>query len=127
MNLNEADIGKKIIRHLNVAANQLPQPTLDKLKAVRLKALEAYSHQPAMQTSPALAGAGRNMSTGGRGALLWVPVMTLLLAVGGLIYWQQTAQHQDYDEVDAMILSDELPIHTLTSQEFESWLNKSSR
>ena len=126
MNPNEAEIGNKIIRHLNVAANQLDQPTLDKLKAVRLKALEAYSHQPAMQTSPALAGAGRNMSIDGRGAMLWVPVATLLLAVGGLVYWQQTAHH-DYDEVDAMLLSDELPIHALTSQEFESWLNKSSR
>jgi Protein of unknown function (DUF3619) len=127
MNVNEAEIGKKIIRHLNVATNQLDQPTLDKLKSVRLKALEAYSHQPVMQTSPALAGAGRTMSFGGRSAMLWVPVATLLLAVGGLIYWQQTAQHHDYDEVDAMLLSDELPIHALTSQEFESWLNKSSR
>ncbi len=127
MNTNEAEIGKKIIRHLNVAANQLDQPTLDKLKAVRLKALEAYSHQPVMQSAPAMAGAGRNTSSAGRGALLWVPLATLLLAVGGLIYWQQTAQHHDYDEVDAMLLSDELPIHALTSQEFESWLNKSSR
>ena len=127
MHLNEAEIGKNIVRHLNVAANQMPQPTLDKLKAARMKALEAYSHQPVMQTSPALAGAGRNQSFGGRGALLWVPVATLLLAVGGLIYWQQTAQHHDYDEVDAMLLSDELPLHALTSQEFESWLNKSSR
>lgn len=125
MNVNEAEIGKKIIRHLNVAANQLDQATLDKLKSVRLKALEAYSHQPAPQTAPAMAGAGRNVSIGGRGALLWVPVLTLLLAVGGLVYWQSS--HRDFDEVDAMILSDEIPIRALTSQEFESWLNKSSR
>lgn len=125
MNVNEAEIGKKIIRHLNVAANQLDQPTLDKLKSVRMKAMEAYSHQPAMQTAPAMAGAGRNVSIGGRGALLWIPVLTLLLAVGGLVYWQSS--HRDFDEVDAMILSDEIPIHALTSQEFESWLNKSSR
>ncbi|MGB8338963.1 MAG: DUF3619 family protein [Burkholderiales bacterium] len=126
MNLNEAEIGKKIIRHLNVAANQLDQTTLDKLKTVRLKALEAYSHQPSMQTAPAVAGAGRDISFGGRGSLLWVPLATLLLALGGLVYWQSMA-HNDFDEVDAMLLSDELPIHTLTSQEFESWLNKSSR
>ncbi|MGB8857012.1 MAG: DUF3619 family protein [Burkholderiales bacterium] len=125
MNVNEAEIGKKIIRHLNVAANQLDQPTLDKLKSVRMKALEAYSHQPALQTTPAMAGVGRDVSIGGRGALLWIPVLTLLLAVGGLVYWQSS--HRDFDEVDAMILSDELPIHALTSQEFESWLKKSSR
>ncbi len=124
-NLHESDVGKKIARHLNVAANQIEQPTLDKLKAVRMKALEAYAHQPAMQSAPALAGAGGSFSTGSRRAMLWIPMATLLLALGGLVYWQN-AHVSDADEVDAMLLSDELPIHALTSQEFESWLRKSS-
>ena len=64
MNLNEAEIGKNIVRHLNVAANQMPQPTLDKLKAARMKPLEAYSHQPLMQTPPAHAGAPAAASAG---------------------------------------------------------------
>jgi Protein of unknown function (DUF3619) len=125
MNVNEIDIGKKIARHLNVATNNLSEPTLDRLKAARMQALEAYSHQPVAQPVAALAGAGAFFG-GNRRALLWIPTATLLLALGGLVYWQ-TLRSDISDDVDAQLLSDELPIHALTSQEFETWLQRSSR
>jgi Protein of unknown function (DUF3619) len=123
MNLNEIEIGKKIARHLNVATNQMSQSTTDKLKAARMQALEAYSHQPATQPVAALAGAG-SLFGSNRRALLWIPMATLLLALGGLVYWQTL--RTEIDDVDAQLLSDELPIHALTSQEFETWLQQRS-
>ena len=125
--MNEQETAKKITGYLDRATAGLKAGTAFKLQRARQHALAGLS---APQQAPefALAGAG-GATFGGRryfaDARIWIG---LLLLVGGILsyqYWQAAQQARDIEEIDAAILSSDLPIEAYLDRGFQAWLKRS--
>jgi hypothetical protein len=51
----------------------------------------------------------------------------LVLGMLGVTYWQIAMQGNDIAEIDASLLSDELPISAYLDSGFDAWLKRSSQ
>jgi hypothetical protein len=124
--MNERDLGSKIARHLEQEANQLGQGTLYRLQAARNAAMQKYHAEPAI----GLAGEGLTASRLRHSQLLsariLLPLALVLLSLGGIVYWQTAKQSNDIEEIDAHLLTDDLPINAYLDKDFDAWLKHSS-
>jgi hypothetical protein len=125
--MNEHDLGRKIARHLEQGANRLRQGTLYRLQAARSAAMQKYHAQPAF----GLAGEGLAAFRLRHSQLLSVrfllPLTFVLLSLGGIVYWQTVQQSNDVEEIDAHLLTDDLPINAYLDKDFDAWLKRSSQ
>jgi hypothetical protein len=123
--MNQHDWAKRIADHLDRGLDELPPRTLYRLRLAREKALSRRrdSDMPDTALAPD--------STPTMGAPLLsrrvlVPLFVLILALTGLVMWQQHAiqntSRVDLAELDAQVLSDELPVTAYLDQGFEVWL-----
>ena len=123
---NEAQFGNKIRLVLNRGLH------LDAGRQARLKAARerALAHQRA-PLSPALAWAGdllgRFDGWGGLSLRVLLPVAAMVAAAAGLYTWQQNQRAAEIEEVDARLLTDELPIDAYLDRGFQNWLKKQQR
>ena len=127
--MNEQERAKQIVQHLDQGLGQIKQGSLYQLQSARMAALEHYREAP--QTVFGLAWAGdvafrisnsryfnsRNLLAAG----------LLVLSMIGVTYWQVAIQGNDIAEIDASLLSDELPISAYLDSGFEAWLKRSSQ
>jgi hypothetical protein len=124
--MNEPQFGNKVRQILN-EGTRLDDRTLEGLRAGREKAL---AHQRVSQPLAGLAWAdgmfGPFGGFAGFSLRLVVPVAVLvggLLAING---WQQNLRVAEVEEIDAMLLTDELPLDAYLDKGFEAWLKKRS-
>jgi len=120
--MNEHQFGDKVRQILNRSA----QPDSRILERLRMAREQALAHQKP-EKAPALAWAG---NLGGRdgGFGSWtrvvVPLALLVIGLAGLYTWQQKQKVADVEELDAQLLSDDLPIDAYLDKGFEVWLKK---
>jgi hypothetical protein len=111
---------------LEQGANQLGQGTLYRLQAARNAAMQKYHAEPAI----GLAGEGLTASRLRHSQLLsariLLPLALVLLSLGGIVYWQTAKQSNDIEEIDAHLLTDDLPINAYLDKDFDAWLKRSS-
>jgi hypothetical protein len=55
-----------------------------------------------------------------------LPLVALLLAIMGAVYWQ-TQQSDEAAEIDANLLSGDLPIDAYLDKGLDSWLKRTSQ
>jgi hypothetical protein len=124
--MNESEIAKKITSYLDHGTAGLKAGTAYKLQRARQAALDRLS---ALQHAPELALAGAGGSFGRRRLLadarLWVSVLLLVGAMVSYQYWQTNQQQHDIEEIDAAILSSDLPIEAYLDRGFQAWLKRS--
>lgn len=127
--MNEQDLAGKIVRHLNTGLGTIKQGTAYQLQTARQAALDRYREAP--QPLFGLAWAGdvafrvshsryfnsRNLLAGG----------LLVLTLIGVTYWQVVIQANDIADIDANLLTDDLPINAYLDSNFEAWLKRSSQ
>lgn len=127
--MNEQELAKQIVQHLDQGLGKIKQGSLYQLQSARMAALEHYREAP--QPLLGLAWAGdiafrvsynrhfnaRNLFAAG----------LLVLGMLGVTYWQVAMQRSDIAEIDASLLSDELPINAYLDSGFEAWLKRSSQ
>ena len=122
--MNEKEFGSKLKSWLDRSAADLGEMQATKLRSARLRALDAY-REPVrifgLVTVPASTAQTIHYSIVQR-TLLWVPVAALIaiLAV-------QSARETDLGEIDAALLTQELPPDAFIDQDFRSWLGKTSQ
>jgi len=97
---------------LNRSLAQLDRPTLARLRAARMQALNRYEARSA--TLPLFAWAGEHViwhAPAHRHSIhYWIGAILLAASLfGGIAYWQQ-AMDNDISDVDIAILTDDLPI-----------------
>ena len=121
--MNESNFGNKI-RHL---LNQRLEPGREvtaRLRAAREAALARQRPEPA----PALVWAdGVLGSLGGWGGVslrVIAPFVALAVSVAAVYTWQQKQQLAEVEEIDALLLTDDLPIDALLDRNFQNWLKK---
>jgi hypothetical protein len=120
--MNEKEFGDKFKPWLERSAARLGEMQATKLKSARLRALDAF-REPVrifgLVTVPASTAQTIHYSVVQRN-LLWVPVALL---VAFLAF--QSARETDLGELDAQLLTQELPPDAFLDQDFRAWLGKS--
>jgi len=121
--MNEMHFGNRIRQALNQGL-RLEKSHVERLRAARERALARQRPEPA----PALAWADNVL--GGLGGWsgvslrLVAPLAALAVSVAALYTWQQNRVISDFEEIDAMLLTDDLPIDAYLDRGFQNWLKK---
>jgi hypothetical protein len=121
--MNEMQFGNKVRQVLNQGLN-VDASIAERLKAARELALARQRPEPA----PALAWADNVVGRfgGWSGLLLYVvmPLAFLLAGLAAAYQWQQNTIVAEIVEVDAQLLTDDLPIDAYLDRGFQNWLKK---
>jgi hypothetical protein len=125
-NMNEHQFANSIRRALNEGA-QLKPAIAERLRNARARALERR-RLPQQEAAPAFAWAGSVLgSFGGIGGFSLRFLAPAVLLVAGLVAiygGQQEQRAQVVEELDALLLTDDLPIDAYLDRGFEAWLKK---
>ena len=104
-----------------------------RLLAARERALEAHRAAPvevrtfaATRTRSALGLIGSFGGLGGFALRAVLPTVILLAGLVGIYGWQERQRAADVEELDAMLLTDDLPMDAYLDRGFETWLKKVS-
>ena len=52
------------------------------------------------------------------------PAVALVISLAAIYTWQQNQRVAEFEEIDAMLLTDELPIDAYLDRGFQNWLKK---
>jgi len=121
--MNEMQFGNKI-RHILNGGLHLDEARATRLARARTQAVERLRPEPAA----ALAWADNVLSQlggwGGVSLRLVVPVIALVVGVAAIYTWQQNQRAQEVEEIDAQLLTGDLPIDAYLDRGFQNWLKK---
>ena len=119
--MNEQEFGTRLKPWLDRAAADVGEMQATRLRAARLRAMDQF-REPVRLLGLVTVGAGTadtlRYSVVQR-ALLILPVLALLAALA-----IQSAGEADPGELDAQLLTGELPPQAFLDQDFRSWLGK---
>ena len=120
--MNDKDIGAKLKPWLDRSAAAIGEVQATRLKAARLRALDAYREPVRVLGLVAVApGTLQTIQYSiVQRALLWLPVAALLATLAF-----QSVRETEPGELDAQLLSQELPPDAFIDQDFRAWLGKS--
>jgi hypothetical protein len=112
--MNEQDFAENIVRRLDEGLDRLPPGTLYRLRLARDAALSrAHLGESELSLGPSRFLNHRVL----------IPLFALILGLSILVVWQQQSPQQpDYAEIDAQVLSDELPVTAYLDTGFEVWM-----
>jgi len=123
----EADrFGRASAALLRQGAQNLPANIKDRLYAARMKALSVSKAQKVPVRSNVLAANAGNWSS--HSSPLWdsvrwaAPVAFLVLGLYGIAQWQQDSRINDIAQVDAALLTDDVPPDAYADSGFLSFL-----
>jgi hypothetical protein len=121
--MNEPHFGNKVRQLLNEGL-RIDAKSAVRLRAAREQALARQRREPA----PALAWADNVVgSFGGWSGLslrLVLPLALMVAAVAGMYSWQQNQLIAEVEELDAQLLTDDLPVEAYLDRGFQNWLKK---
>jgi hypothetical protein len=120
--MNEKDFGTRLKPWLDRSAASVGEMQATRLKSARLRALDRV-REPVRLLGLVTVGAGTAETLHYavvQRALLWLPLLALLTVLA-----VQSVQETDLGELDAQLLTQELPPQAFLDQEFRSWLGKS--
>jgi len=124
--MNEKDFGQKITRTLNWGLSRIEEDKLARLRAGRRKAMDAYREPVTILGLVTISGQTLDVSNWMRKPLFWLPVLAISAAI--ITYSLNSADdvYDDVGELDAKILTGELPIDAFLDKDFASWVKESS-
>lgn len=122
--MNEREFGYQIKQHLDRALDLKPA----ELKRLKLAREQALLRQRTSEPVFALAWVDAVV-----GRLSGSPVQTsialagaaLIVALIGMQYWQRPPSVEEIEEIDAALLTSDLPINAYLDNSFDSWLKRS--
>jgi hypothetical protein len=122
--MNEQLFASKIRRVLDRATTHVDASIVERLRVARERALEARR----LERAPALAWADNVLGSLGGPSGLWLrlvlPALLVVASVAGIYAWQQNQRLAEIEEIDAELLTDDLPIDAYLDRGFEAWLKK---
>ena len=132
MNTHESDIAKKITTYLDLGTADLKAGTAYRLQLARAEVMARLAdpqRATGLRMAHALAG-GTGRIGAGRGpwgnVRVWLGVAVFVAVAGfGWQQWQAVQQVREFEELDAQILSSDLPIDAYLDRGFQNWLKAS--
>lgn len=121
--MNEKDFVEKLRPWLDRSADAVGELQATRLKAARLRALDSWREPVSLfgLVTVGNATAQTIRYTVVQRALLWLPIVALVATLA-----LQAPTEVDLGELDAQLLSQELPPDAFLDSDFRSWLGKSS-
>ncbi|MBK8325035.1 MAG: DUF3619 family protein [Betaproteobacteria bacterium] len=122
--MNEKEFGARIRPWLERTAGETGELQATRLKAARLRALDAY-REPVRLFGLVSVGAGtaQTLKYGVlQQVLLWLPLVLLLATLAAKVLNPEV----DIGELDAQLLTGELPIDAFLDKDFDAWLKSAS-
>jgi hypothetical protein len=136
----ELEFARQVRRALDENAASISPTTVDRLAAARRIALARKKAEPVALTAavfvPALAGVGatiggmqraelpqRRRSRFSRFALAW-PLAALLVSLVAIAYWEDQQRTAELADIDAAMLSDDLPLNAYLDHGFNAYLSR---
>ena len=119
---------KKLTGYLDQGAAQIKAGTAYRLQQARAAAVARMNSQvrvPEAQLAPAYAGRGERRSFGGglwKNSWLWLGVLVIVVASFGFQQWLDYRETGEIVELDAQILTSDLPIDAYIDRGFQTWL-----
>ena len=111
---------------LSQSAQSLPAGIKDRLHAARMKALSAKKAEKVLAQKPVFAGISGNWNSGSNGlwdTVGWIaPLVVLVFGLIGIAQWQDDSRINDIAEVDAALLSDDVPPDAYADSVFLAFL-----
>jgi Protein of unknown function (DUF3619) len=128
--MNEREFAKKVTMNLNWGLTQIDGDKLAKLRAAREKAMANYVEPIAVAATSMATTSGQttNVSTNWmRRPLFWLPVLAIALAAITYNTLDDDIADDAGGELDAKLLTGELPINAFLDKDFGSWVKESSQ
>ena len=124
---SQADqFGRNSIALLSEGAQILPAKIKERLYAARMKALSVRKAEKVLVQKPVLAGFTGNWSFGSHGrweSFGWIaPLVVLVFGLMAIAQWQNDSRINDIAEVDAALLSDDVPPDAYADSGFLAFL-----
>jgi Protein of unknown function (DUF3619) len=111
---------------LRQGTQTIPQNIKDRLYAARMKALSVRRPEKVRLQKYVLAGSSRNWTSGSNGlwdTVGWIaPIVVLVFGLIGIAQWQDDSRINDIAEVDAALLSDDVPPDAYADSGFMAFL-----
>jgi hypothetical protein len=125
MNTEDINFAYKVRHALNANLDDLPAATTDRLAAARKLAMSRKkAHAPAAIAQRSLAGnvgAFFSFSSLGRAGVA-IPLLALVAGLAGVYQYEQERRIEEIAELDAAVLSDELPLTAYLDHGFNAYL-----
>jgi hypothetical protein len=118
----ERQFGSRIRHLLNQGTHEVQPGVARRLAQARERALERVGTEPALEWADNVTGDG--IGWAGLAVRVLVPVAMLLASAGAVYTWQQNQRAAEIEEVDALLLTDDLPIDAYLDRGFQTWLRK---
>ena len=122
--MNEKEFAGKLKPWLERSAANVGEMQATRLRAARLRALDAWREPVSLLGIVNVSGAMLTTIKYSivQRSLLWVPILALLATLA----IQTMTQEVDPGELDAQLLTGELPIDAFLDKDFDSWLRNAS-
>ena len=124
---SQADqFGRASAALLNEGAQVLPKNIKERLYAARMKAISVRKPEKVLVQKPVLAGITGNWSFGSNArwdSVSWIaPLVVLVFGLIAIAQWQDDSRINDISEVDAALLSDDVPPDAYADSGFMAFL-----
>jgi hypothetical protein len=126
--MNQQDeLARRIAELLDESTAHITPEQQQRLRAARMMALE-HRTQPQPAWTAVLAGNVSDLTERRLfGVRYLIPMAALVLGLIGVVYMHSNGTPGDIADIDAGLLTDELPINAYLDKGFDSWLKRSSR
>jgi len=121
--MNETQFGNKIRRVLDQGLAVRPAAQA-RLRAAREQALERQRAEPAAVLAWADNVLWQLEGWGGISVRVVLPLALLVAGVAGIYAWDQKQRIAEMADIDAQLLTDDLPIDAYLDRGFDHWLKK---
>ncbi|GAB3630617.1 membrane protein [Pandoraea terrae] len=136
LDTREIRFAHRVRQALEESSGELPPGIAARLAEARRVAVAHKKPEPQTALAPALAYAGvagqaadhaprrpGRLEKLGRLGLLW-PLAALIVGLAGIAYWEHQQHIEDLADIDAAVLSDELPLSAYADHGFNAYLKR---
>jgi hypothetical protein len=121
--MNEMQFGRRIRQLLNQGTHVSPK-VAERLRRARELALARQRPEPAPAFAWADSALVRLGGWGGFALRVLLPLAMVVASGIALYAWEQNQRAAELEEIDAQLLTDDLPIDAYLDRGFQNWLKK---
>jgi hypothetical protein len=122
------ELARRIVKLLDESAEDIGRDQRERLSAARQAALARHRSAHVAAWVPAWAGTiSRLTEHRALGVRYVIPIAALVLGLASVVYVHSNGTSSDIADIDAGLLTDELPINAYLDKGFDSWLKRSPR
>lgn len=127
-NNQEKDFAQKIAHTLNWGLTHIEEDKLVRIRASRQRAMAAYREPVSIFGMVTVSGQTLDFSSWIRRPLFWLPVLAIVATFAAYtLVGTDDIYDENSGELDAQLLTGELPINAFLDKDFGTWVQESSQ